>query len=58
MDMFKVIGVEGISPGRNLEFDPTLPLNRTDKQTDFPGGELETGKHSAQPDSFGFALTF
>jgi hypothetical protein len=32
MDMFKVIGVEGISPGRNLEFDPTLPLNRTDKQ--------------------------
>ncbi|MCP5108710.1 MAG: carbohydrate binding family 9 domain-containing protein [bacterium] len=45
----KVTGFEGISPGRNLEFDPTLTSYRTDKQTDFPDGELETGKLKIEP---------
>ncbi len=45
----KMTGFEGISPGRNLEFDPTLTLDRTDKQTDFPDGKLESGKVKVDP---------
>jgi hypothetical protein len=45
----KVTGFEGISPGRNLEFDPTLTVNRTDRQEDFPDGELKSGKIKVDP---------
>ncbi len=45
----KITGFENISPGHNLEFDPTLTLNRTDKQTDFPEGKLESGKIDVEP---------
>jgi hypothetical protein len=45
----KVTGFEGMSPGRNLEFDPTLTVNRTDKRPDFPSGELEKGKLKVEP---------
>jgi Domain of unknown function (DUF5916)/Carbohydrate family 9 binding domain-like len=41
----KITGMEGISPGRNLEFDPTLTSSRTDTMdmADFPSGGLEKG---------------
>jgi len=45
----KISGFEKISPGHNLEFDPTLTVDRTDKQTDFPGGKLEWGKVEVEP---------
>ena len=45
----KVTGFEGISPGRNLEFDPTLTVNRTDRQEDFPEGKLQSGKIKVEP---------
>lgn len=47
----KISGFEGISPGRNLEFDPTLTVNRTDAMDmgSFPSGSLATGKAAAEP---------
>ncbi|RMH16257.1 MAG: hypothetical protein D6701_09140, partial [Gemmatimonadetes bacterium] len=36
-------GLEGIRPGRNLEFTPTLTGGRTDVRDDFPEGDLERG---------------
>lgn len=37
-------GLQGINPGRNLEFVPTVTVNRFDERTDFPEGNLERGK--------------
>lgn len=45
----KATGFEGLSPGKNLEFDPTLTMVRTDKIDDFPNGDLENGKVKAEP---------
>lgn len=45
----KIIGFEKIAPGRNLEFAPTLTSVRTDKQEDFPGGDLKEGKVRVEP---------
>jgi hypothetical protein len=45
----KLTGIEGITPGRNLEFDPTLTANRTDVRNDFPAGPMEAGKIKAEP---------
>lgn len=45
----KITGFEGVSPGRNLEFDPTLTVNRTDKRPDFPAGDMEKGKLKVEP---------
>lgn len=45
----KAIGFEGLSPGKNLEFDPTLTMVRTDKIDNFPVGSLESGKIEAEP---------
>lgn len=45
----KINGIENITAGRNLEFDPTLTVQRTDERSDFPGGELETGKIKVDP---------
>ena len=36
----KIEGFEGISPGRNLEFNPTVTSFRYDEREDFPDGEL------------------
>ena len=44
-----IIGIQGISPGLNLEFDPTLTANRTDKRDDFPSGRIKAGKMNADP---------
>jgi Domain of unknown function (DUF5916) len=40
--VYKFVGMEGISPGRNLEFDPTVTAGRTEQRNDFPHGELES----------------
>ena len=45
----KLTGFEGITPGHNLEFDPTLTANRTDIRHDFPDGPMESGKIKAKP---------
>ncbi len=45
----EISGFTGISPGRNLEFAPTLTMNRTDERTDFPHGELESGSLNFEP---------
>ena len=41
--MQKVVGFEGVRPGKNLELDPTLVLDRTDVRRDFPDGPMEAG---------------
>lgn len=45
----KLTGIQSITPGRNLEFDPTLTANRTDVRNDFPAGPMEAGKIKAEP---------
>ncbi len=47
----KITGFHGITPGRNIEFDPTLTLHRTDQQNmnDFPNGQMKTGTIKAEP---------
>lgn len=45
----KITGFQGISPGYNLEFDPTLTANRTDRVASFPQGPMENGKVKAEP---------
>lgn len=45
----KLTGFQGISPGLNLEIDPTLTANRTDERKDFPAGPLEAGKANVEP---------
>jgi Domain of unknown function (DUF5916)/Carbohydrate family 9 binding domain-like len=38
----KIIGLQGVSPGRNLEFDPTATTHRTEQRADFPNGDLKS----------------
>lgn len=45
----KIVGFEGIVPGRNVELDPTLTLHRTDERPEFPSGAMERGKVEADP---------
>jgi hypothetical protein len=47
----KLSGFENISPGRNLEFDPTLTASRTDAMAmaGFPSGGIEKGGVQADP---------
>jgi len=45
----KISGLQDISPGNNLEFDPTLTVQRSDSRDDFPTGGLETGKVKVEP---------
>lgn len=45
----KITGFEGISPGKNIEFNPTLTANRTDNRDDFPTGSIENGKIKVEP---------
>jgi hypothetical protein len=39
----KLTGLQGIRPGRDVEFTPTLTTRRSDLRTDFPGGRLASG---------------
>jgi hypothetical protein len=43
----KITGFEGATPGRNLEFDPTLTAQRTDSRPGFPEGALDEGDPEA-----------
>lgn len=45
----KLAGLEGITPGLNLEFDPTLTTSRTDRRDSFPAGSLRNGRLDLQP---------
>src|SRR3990172_7875881 len=45
----KIVGLQGITPGRNLEFDPTLTTDRTERLNDFPGGDLQSEGWDAEP---------
>ena len=45
----KLTGIEGITPGRNLEFDPTLTGARTDERPGFVEGPMESGKFKIDP---------
>ncbi|HEX5757686.1 MAG TPA: DUF5916 domain-containing protein [Thermoanaerobaculia bacterium] len=40
----KLVGVEGVSPGRNIELDPTLTASRTDVREGFPTGRFAEGE--------------
>lgn len=44
----KLEGLVGISPGRNIELDPTVTSQRTD-EGDFPSGDLEGGDVDVEP---------
>ena len=39
----KVTGFEGVTPGRNLELDPTVTAHRTDAREGFPTGAMQEG---------------
>jgi hypothetical protein len=43
----KLVGMEGASPGRNLEIAPTLTGSRTDTRTSLPDGALQSGDPSS-----------
>ena len=45
----KVTGFSGVEPGRNLILTPTLTANRTDRQEDFPEGDLVSGGEDFDP---------
>ncbi|HEY5611126.1 MAG TPA: DUF5916 domain-containing protein, partial [Thermoanaerobaculia bacterium] len=39
----KVAGFQGITPGRDIELDPTVTAQQTSLRTDFPDGDLDSG---------------
>lgn len=43
----KIKGFEGVSPGRNIEINPTVTALRTDERSDFPSGNLEKERQTA-----------
>ncbi len=45
----KLTGFQGITPGHNLEFDPTLTSSQTNIREDFPAGNMEAGKIDVEP---------
>jgi hypothetical protein len=44
----KIMGFEGVSPGRNVEINPTLTGARTDERPDFPQGSFEKRDQKAE----------
>lgn len=44
-----IAGLEGMTAGYNLEFDPTFTVNRTDNRPDFPAGPLTSGDNNFEP---------
>jgi hypothetical protein len=44
----KIRGFEGVSPGRNLEINPTLTAIRTDEREDFPKGDFKKEYQDAE----------
>jgi hypothetical protein len=45
----KVIGFQGIAPGRNIELDPTLTALRSDTLDSFPDGHLKKDQSKVDP---------
>lgn len=45
----KITGFEGVSPGLNMQFTPTLTVNRNDARPDFPAGPMVAGRADADP---------
>ncbi len=45
----KLTGFEGITPGRNIEIDPTFTASRTDALDEYPDGSLVRGKAGFEP---------
>ncbi|NIM12658.1 MAG: hypothetical protein GTO45_11135 [Candidatus Aminicenantes bacterium] len=45
----KLTGFIGMSPGKNLEFDPTLTTQRTDRRENILTGDMDTGKLKVEP---------
>jgi hypothetical protein len=43
----KITGLAGITPGKNLELDPTMTGHRTDRRAQFPEGELQKDDQEA-----------
>jgi hypothetical protein len=44
----KIKGFDGASPGRNIEFDPTIIGFRSDEREDFPHGDLKKQSQEAE----------
>ena len=44
----KLTGFNGITPGRNLEFDPTITAHRADERDDAAGAPLESNPAAAE----------
>jgi hypothetical protein len=44
----KIKGFDGATPGRNLEFDPTVIAYRSDERPDFPRGDLKKRDQEAE----------
>jgi hypothetical protein len=45
----RITGLEGMKPGKNLEFDPTMTAVHTDNRPQFPDGDLEAQDTDAHP---------
>ncbi len=45
----KITGIQGVSPGLNLELDPTLTSTRTDEREEIPVGPMKAGKVEVDP---------
>lgn len=45
----KISGFKNISPGRRFELVPTFTVNRTDKQAEFPNGDMIIGETGIEP---------
>jgi hypothetical protein len=43
----KITGLAGVKPGRSIELDPTLTVQRSDERPDFPAGPLENAESKA-----------
>ena len=47
--MNKMVGIQGVDPGRNVEVTPTLTAVRTDTRPDWPSGPWESGEGDYEP---------
>jgi hypothetical protein len=45
----RIEGFEGVSPGRNIEINPTLTASRTDDKDEFPQGGYTNRSSTAEP---------
>ncbi len=48
----RLVGFQGVRPGRDLELTPTLTTSRTDRREDLSAEELERGDIDAEPGLF------